>query len=1199
MGKRKSESLVETASNESNSSEEFTAFSDREEVPNDRSANGYKGKRLLEEEEEEQEEQHHGMSEDDDDDDDDEDVGDEVNGEKKQNSSTLSSQPPTKKQKRQLTAQDIQVAREAAELFKSNIFKLQIDELMKEVKVKKHHEDKMEKVLHRLHDLIKQIPPVEGLSLQDAEHLFSHKRIAIPFPDPKPTNVKYSFAYKLPEEVSLVGSYGLRTGINQGSSIEVALTMPRDIFQPKDYLNYRALYKRAFYLAYLAEHLLPLTKKNNLPVKLTYHYLNDDVLNPVLRIESIQTENADDLTFFKTKYTINLIASFPFGIFDYKKLLPDKNCIRVQSDAQELPATPLYNSSIITQSSYDFYLKYLYMAKKSTAAFKEACVLGRLWLQQRGFSSSLSKGGFGHFEFAILVSALLNGGGVNGNKILLAGFSSYQMFKGTIQYLASTDLNKGYLSFSSQVGGESAPPAGKYKADGFNVPTIFDKNTKLNVLWKMTTSSYQALQSKAVQTLALLNDVVRDRFDPILLQNSKFEPINYDLVLTLTIPEEVHDLFGAIEKIKLITFDNFIKRKIYSIVERALGARASLIVVENEKPVFSFAISKRKPVQSSDSYFIGLQLNPEEADKLVTRGPDNEDKEAGSKFRSFWGQKASLRRFKDGTIQHCVVWSITAREPLAVPIIKYALDLHLSPEMSQYICTECGEFEQRLPVPLLPTAANQVTNSLTSFTNLKTSFDNLSKKLVYMKLPLTVKSVLPASVALRYSSALQPVPFAVSSPDYWNDCIIQFEVSTRWPDEISALEKVKSAFLLKIHEAMKNSGYTTFLTKSHCVPFNQDTCALNILTPEGYGFRLRVLTERDEILYLRAVSNADKQKALVQDIYLSFVRQYQGSVKHTRTVSQLAQHFQYYTPVVRLFKLWLDSQLLLCHFSEELVELLVLKSFVDPAPYDIPHSVENGFLQTLCFLANWNWKEVPLILDLVKSTADEDAKLSDKLSIQAYRVIEDNFNKLRQSDPSGIKTQFFIGTKDDPSGILWSSNLTLPIATRLTGLSRVAVSLLKAQGINHSNMELLFTPALQDYDFTIRTRAQDLTTSSGVLPPNSFKNLVQPLTSYPSDIESKYDLVQAYVADLNEKFGNCIIFSVKKFTSLCPKNENVIGGLFVPASLTKRKFRVNSGLNVQPAESENDDEVVLNKGAVFDEIKLMGGELVTELDIRK
>lgn len=189
-----------------------------------------------------------------------------------------------------------------------------------------------------------------------------------------------------------------------------------------------------------------------MPIKISYHYLNDDVLNPVLKLESIQTENPDDLNFVKTKFSINVIAAFPFGIFDTKKLLPDKNCIRVQAESETLPPTPLYNSSLLSLTAYDYYLKYLYTTKKSAEAFQDACILGRLWLQQRGFGSSINKGGFGHFEFSMLMSALLNGGGLNGNKILLHGFSSYQLFKGTIKYLASMDLNSGYLSFSSLIG---------------------------------------------------------------------------------------------------------------------------------------------------------------------------------------------------------------------------------------------------------------------------------------------------------------------------------------------------------------------------------------------------------------------------------------------------------------------------------------------------------------------------------------------------------------------------------------------------------------------------------------------------------------------------------------------------------------------------------------------------------------------------
>lgn len=1134
--------------------------------------------------------------------DDDEDDGDD-DEEEEEDKTPKHSHPPSKKQKKALSAQEVQVARETAELFKSNIFKLQIDELVKEVKLKDSHVTKIEKVLHRLHDFINKVPPIENLTLQQAENHFNSKKLVIPFPDPKPTKVNYTFSYLAPEDVSLVGSFGLKTGISQadGMSIDIALTMPSELFQPKDYLNYRALYKRAFYLAYVADNLIPLSKKNNLPIKITYQFLNDDILCPVLKLESIKTDNQDDLSFHKTKFTINIIAGFPFGVFDAKKLLPDKNCIRVQAESKDLPPTPIYNSSILSLTSYDYYLKFLYTSRKSTEAFKDACILGRLWLQQRNMGSAVNKGGFGHFEFAILMSALLNGGGVNGNKILLHGFSSYQLFKGTIKYLATMDLSTGYLSFSSQIGEDVTS---KYNPEaGFNVPTIFDKNVKLNILWKMTKSSYQTLQVQAMDTLHLLNDVVKDRFDPILLQKTSFDQMKYDVVLNLSIPDDLYDAFGPLEKISFISFDNFLKHKLYLILKNALGERISDLHIRNEKFSNIFPINKRKPSNINNNYIIGLQLNPDECEKLVSKGPNNDDEALGVKFRSFWGSKASLRRFKDGTIQHCVVWTAKANEPIVLSIIKYSLDLHLHSDISQHLVFEASGFNNRLPTPLLPSASNQLITSLSSFTNLKNSFEGLSKILSNLDLPLNIKALLPASTSFRYSSLLQPVPFALANPDFWNDVVLQFETSTRWPDEISALENTKTAFLLKILEILnQETAYKSFITRDDSILFNESISLLNILTPEGYGFRIRVLTERDEVLYLRAVNNADKQKALLQDVYLEFNLKYLGVVKHTRTVSTLAHHFPFYSPTVRLFKQWLDSQLLMHHFTDELIELIALKPFVDPAPYSVPHSVGNGFLQILNFLSTWNWKEDSLILDLAKSSNDVEEeltiKLSDRLSIQAHQVIEQNFEKIRKTDPSGIRTQLFIGSKDDPSGILWSNNLTLPIASRLTGLARVAILLLKTEGFSDSNIDMLFTPALKDYDFVVKVKTNNLTTSSGILPSNTFKNLVGTETSFPDDVTTKYDLVQAYVDDLNRKFGNVILFSTRKFTGLNEDGSNVISGIFVPNSISKKKFRANLGINVKPVEDQKED-VIVNKDAIFNQITLLGGDLVQSIKIKK
>lgn len=1103
--------------------------------------------------------------------------------------------PPKKKQKAQVTAQDVQAARETAELFKSNIFKLQIDELVSEVKIKDSHVSKIEKVLHRLHHCISQVPATEQLTLEEAEKRINSKKLVIPFPDPKPTKVNYKFAYLPPENVALVGSFGLKTGIAQqhGLGIDISLVMPQLLFSPKDYLNYRALYKRSFYMAYLAEYLLVLTKKENLPVKMSYFFLNDDVLCPVLKLESIKTDNEDDLSFHKTKFTINLIVSLPFGVFDTKKLLPDKNCIRVQSEAEELPPTPYYNSLLVSLTTHDYYLKYLYRSKKSADAFKDACILGRLWLQQRGFGSALNKGGFGHFEFAVLLAALLNGGGNNGNKILLHGFSSYQLFKGAIKYLATMDLTSGYLSFSSDLDQTSAS---KYISEtGFNTPTIFDKNVKLNVLWKMSKLLYLSLKQHAIHSFDLLNDVVYDRFDAIFLRKSGPDMLKYDLVFRLTAPEELHDSFGALEKITFITFDNYLKHKLFVILKNALGDRASSIEITNDKVTNLFPLLKRKPnSQHSNSYTIGIELNPDECDKIVTKGPNDTDEEAAARFRSFWGSKASLRRFKDGTIQHCVVWSIENNEPVVSLIVNYVLGLHLHPTISQHLQSSTSKLNAKLPVPLVASAAGQGVTGTTNFTLLKESFEELCKVMYNLELPLSVKSILPALASLRNSSILQPVPFAVSNPDFWNDVVLQFESSSRWPDEIKALEKTKTAFLLKVSETLnRDSSYKCFLTKDNSIPYMEDITLMNVLTPGGYGFRFRVLSERDEILYLRAVSNAGTQKAMVQNVYLKFNQKYLGAVKHSRTISILSTHFPYYSPTVRLFKQWLDSQVLLSHFSDELVELIALKPFVDSAPYSVPNSVEKGFLQVLDFLASWNWKEDGLILDLVKrSETDElDNKLSDKLTIRAYQVIQLNFEKIRKTDPSALKTQFFVGTRDDPSGILWSSDVTLPIASRLTALARAAMQMVKQQG-SEKSLELLFTPALHDFDFHLQLRKLELHKLYGVVKQGGFKNLSGNYTSFPSDITSRYDLGAALVDELNKAFGNVVLFSRRKCVGLY--EDNVICGVFLPT--TSKKFRVSLGMDVKP---ESKEEVSLNKQAILDQVKLMGGDLIRSVNTQR
>lgn len=1165
----------------------------------------------------------------------------EKSNDRKVESSQSKDRKNIKRQK--ISSHDIQVARETAELFKSNIFKLQIDELVRELRLKDSHCILIEKVLHKLNNIIQEVPNSDRFSLEEAYAYFEDTNVKIPFPDPKPSSLNYKLQYTAPDDVSLIGSFGLKTATKQksGMSIDVCLTMGKSLIQPKDYLNYRILYKQAFYLAYLAHHLSIKAPENNLPIIVKFDYHNGNTLIPSLIIKSDPTSDiSKPLLFNKTKFEIRILIGLPFGIFESRKLLPDRNCIRIQNSNvtsnNDLPPTPLYNASILSTSTYNYYLKYLYTTRKSTEAFKDAAALGRLWLSQHGFSSNINQGGFGHFEFNILMAALLQGGGISGNKILLHGYSSYQLFKGTIRYLATQDLcDDGYLSFTSLIDENKSV----YKKAGFNVPTIFDKNTKINLLWKMNKSSYSILRKYAIETLDLLNDLVIDRFHQVFLINNSNLNLKYDSSVMIPYSKLIElneDKFGSLEKIVYVTLENYLAHKIYKILIEALDNRIYQIDIrwiENSKP---WSLNKRKPNNNADDLYlvVGLFLNPSESDKRVTKGPLHTEKELGEKFVSFWGsEKAQVRRYLDNTVQWSCLWEVSPTDSVVLTIVKYILDRHLSTStneshmLSKHLVVNSSKFTSLLPPPLIPhNLQSQPLILPEHFIKLKAAFENTSKDLTDLNLPLQIRNVLPISPSLRNTSIVLPVPFATGNPNFFNECIIQFETTHRWPEEIKSLEDTKTAFLLKICNELlqtKSNYYNAYIVKDESsVPYNDSIKVLRVLTNDGYGFQFRIVTNNDEFLYLKAIEQASKltsgpsQVFTIENSYIRFMQKYISSVKHHRSIATLVTHFPYYSATVRLFKLWLDSQMILSHIPEEAIELIVLQPFIDPAPYGVPGSVMAGFLRVLRFLANWNWKEDPLILDLSrefnsKYREEKDSyvdKISDKIDLHTYQSMNKSFAKLREHDPHGVKVPYFIGTKEDISGKTWTQGISLVIASRLTSLSRVALDVLtrddKNYEIKDSLLKLIFTPALKDYDIVIKLSSTTLNHKklrrlTGIMPTNvKFKNLVDSITEF-EDTNQVADPVLAFYNDLVSRFGEVIVWSISKFDGVSDASERVITGLIVPGN-TCRKFRVGIGYPMKPTKEDGKKEVVaLDIDDVLKICATLGGDMIKSIDVKK
>ena len=262
--------------------------------------------------------------------------------------------------------------------------------------------------------------------------------------------------------MKLIGSYPLKaTARDSVVTIDLAVTIPDDIFQEKDYLDHRYFYKRACYLAFLAKAI----KSSDIAqhVKWTYEHVDGDTRRPVIILQPNPTSADNPLQLKHIKAHIRLIPSISRSLFPAAKLVSTRCNIRKHANTP----TPLYNAAILADSTYIHFLPQIYSATHSCPALIDAILLGKIWLRKRGFSTAFCEGGFGGFEWSWFLGHLLRGGGPNGRKVLDTAFSSFQLFRGALNSLVLTE-----------------------RIVGENVECL-DVESGVNVFYKMTPMSYR------------------------------------------------------------------------------------------------------------------------------------------------------------------------------------------------------------------------------------------------------------------------------------------------------------------------------------------------------------------------------------------------------------------------------------------------------------------------------------------------------------------------------------------------------------------------------------------------------------------------------------------------------------------------------------------------------------------------------------
>jgi len=128
------------------------------------------------------------------------------------------------------TNDEIHALKDTSELFKSNIFKLQMDELLSEVRLNFDKIKPLETVLHQIRSKILGLTDIEELPLNEAINKMKSQGIEIPFPEVAPSKTaKYKLAFKTPSVIRVVGSLLLRTitKTRNGFNVDLAVEMPK------------------------------------------------------------------------------------------------------------------------------------------------------------------------------------------------------------------------------------------------------------------------------------------------------------------------------------------------------------------------------------------------------------------------------------------------------------------------------------------------------------------------------------------------------------------------------------------------------------------------------------------------------------------------------------------------------------------------------------------------------------------------------------------------------------------------------------------------------------------------------------------------------------------------------------------------------------------------------------------------------------
>ncbi|KAL6304485.1 Nrap protein [Sparassis latifolia] len=1130
--------------------------------------------------------------------------------------------------------EELRDIKDATDLYRSTSFKLQIDAILPSVRPRYKRSTPLDRFLLSLHTFFNALPSIPPQHPIVASRDLLKKGIAVPYPLPLPTeDTNWKVSFEKPSEILLVGSWALKTSVKAKDgnpyNVDIAVAMPETLFQEKDYLHSRYFHKRAYYLAVIAASIAD--KNSGFTVNVSYESVGADPRLTTLVLRPKLDESSEGLS--KLHAQIRIVPMLPNSSpIPLQRLGPSRSNIRTSDDASKDIPTPLYNTAILLSMTPKVHFLSMHSLQESVPAFTDALTLLRVWANQRGYGVG-NRFCIRGFEgkgiwWASLLELLVSGEepsttgfgkSLTKRKPLGKNLSSYQMFKGALDFLSRHDFSEEHIFLKTKNGHRY--PTHDYES---HEAVFVDSSSMVNLLAGVPLCSLDMLKYDAQLTLEILESSTMsdDPFQSVFLKEQRALSTRFDVITRVDVSSAKLHRPHPQDHLENGSAYNALLATLISVLRRGLGNRAKAIAILHPSSQLRPA-SQAQPANPATIY-IGIILDTEHAFRLVDHGPTaaEQDSAAAQEFRDFWGEKAELRRFKDGSIVESVVWAVgSADERTHIPsfIIRHLLQRHCGiPDDTVH--TWQAQFDDVLKLPESVASLYRAANASVGYKAAMTAFDNFVKtvKTLDKELPLGILTVSPITELLRYTSVFSPAAVPASSLSVFPQCahyvapmelILEFEKSGRWPNDLRGIQKIKLAFLERLATALMaaNKGMKAAVVTGDGVISSeiQDQAQLEVLTPEGWAFTARIWHDREATLlekiiddkpqvpkHLKRESGLDgTERRAAQEAQEIYRRRFIHSPRHHRAIAALSHLFSAFAGTVRLVKRWFASHWLLHgHVSEEVVELLCASIFLRKGKNvleesaanhrTVPGTKERGFAQVIEMLKDWQWANGSFV-PLYGSTAEGGDVEEPSITVAA-------------GARAGVWT---VTTELDREGHIWtSSGPDAIVARRINAIARATWECLQGIEGNQFDVKTLFTHPLEHYDFIVDLEpsilpryAQNIAADANAWVRKGKYANVQ-ATDDARTVLPGFDPAQLLYDDLKRIYKDTLMLFHD------PLGGNRFGAVLMPTLKNPRPFKVLGGYSSisDPEKSKDKDKslVVLNENAVLSEIKRLGYGLI-------